>query len=90
VLTKENLDRLRGLAGIAEKRGQSLAQMAISWILRPGGVTSALIGASSVEQLDENLAAAKQTDFSDDELAAIDELAGDTEGVDLWKVSAEL
>jgi L-glyceraldehyde 3-phosphate reductase len=90
VLTKENLDRLRGLAGIAEKRGQSLAQMAISWILRPGGVTSALIGASSVEQLDENLAAAQQTDFTDDELAAIDEFAGDAEGVDLWKVSAEL
>jgi L-glyceraldehyde 3-phosphate reductase len=90
VLTPENLERLRGLADIARQRGQSLAQMAISWILRPGGVTSALIGASSTQQLDENLAAAAQTDFTDDELAAIDRLAGDTEGVDIWKVSADL
>ena len=90
VLTEDNLARLRGLADVAEQRGQSLAQMAISWVLRPGGVTSALIGASSVEQLDENLAAAAQTDFSDEEVARIDELAGDTEGVDLWKVSADL
>lgn len=90
VLTDDNLERLRGLAGIAEQRGQSLAQLAISWVLRPGGVTSALIGASSTRQLDENLAAAAQTDFTDDELAAIDEFAGDAEGVDLWKGSADL
>jgi len=90
VLTPENLDRLRGLAGIAEQRGQSLAQLAISWILRPGGVTSALIGASSTAQLDENLAAAARTDFTDDELAAIDRFAGDADGVDIWKVSADL
>ncbi|MEH3034623.1 MAG: aldo/keto reductase [Aeromicrobium erythreum] len=90
VLTDDNLRRLRGLADIAKERGQSLAQMAISWVLRPGGVTSALIGASSTEQLDENLAAASQTDFTDEELARIDELAVSTEGVDLWKVSAEL
>ena len=90
ILTDDNLARLRGLAGIAEQRGQSLAQMAISWVLRPGGVTSALIGASSTRQLDENLSAAAQTDFTDEELAAIDEFAGDAEGVDLWKGSAEL
>ncbi|WP_456694966.1 aldo/keto reductase [Aeromicrobium sp. P5_D10] len=90
VLTSENIERLKGLADIAQQRGQSLAQLAISWILRPGGVTSALIGASSTEQLDENLAAAAKTDFTDDELAAIDRLAGDTEGVDLWRVSADL
>ncbi len=90
VLTDDNLARLRGLAGIAEQRGQSLAQLAISWVLRPGGVTSALIGASTTRQLDENLAAAAQTDFTDEELAAIDEFAGDAEGVDLWKGSAEL
>ncbi|MCD9199345.1 L-glyceraldehyde 3-phosphate reductase [Aeromicrobium wangtongii] len=90
VLTEDNLERLRGLASIAKQRGQSLAQMAISWILRPGGVTSALIGASSTQQLDENLAAAGQTDFTDEELAAIDRLAGDTEGVDIWKISADL
>jgi L-glyceraldehyde 3-phosphate reductase len=90
VLTEDNVRRLRGLADIAEQRGQSLAQMAIAWTLRPGGVTSALIGASSIEQLDENLVAAENTDFSDDELAAIDDLATDTDGVDLWKVSADL
>jgi L-glyceraldehyde 3-phosphate reductase len=90
VLTADNLERLRGLAGIASDRGQSLAQMAISWILRPGGVTSALIGASSTQQLDENLAAAGRTDFSDDELAAIDRFAGSTDGVDIWKASADL
>jgi L-glyceraldehyde 3-phosphate reductase len=64
--------------------------MAISWILRPGGVTSALIGASSTKQLDENLAAADKTDFTDEELAAIDRFAGDAQGVDLWKVTADL
>ncbi len=90
VLTKDNLQRLQGLADIAKKRKQSLAQMAISWILRPGGVTSALIGASSIKQLDENLAAAANTDFTADELAAIDTFAGDAKGVDLWKGSADL
>ena len=90
VVTPDNLERLRGLDAVARGRGQTLAQMAISWVLRPGGVTSALIGASSVEQLDENLAAAGHTEFSPEELARIDELAGTTEGVDLWKVSADL
>ena len=90
VLTDDNVERLRGLNAIAEERGQSLAQLAISWVLRPGGVTSALIGASSTEQLDENLAAADQTEFSDEHLARIDELAGTTEGVDLWKVSTDV
>ncbi|WP_375001409.1 aldo/keto reductase [Aeromicrobium sp. CTD01-1L150] len=90
VLTDANLERLRGLAAIAAERGQSLAQMAISWVLRPGGVTSALIGASSTEQLDENLAAARQSEFSDEELARIDELAGTTDGVNIWSVSSDL
>ncbi len=90
ILTEENLGRLRGLNDLAAERGQSLAQMAISWILRPGGVTSALIGASSTEQLDENLEAAARTEFSDDELARIDELAGTTEGVNPWTVSSDL
>ena len=89
-VTPENRERLRGLAAIAEERGQSLAQLAISWVLRPGGVTSALIGASSVEQLDENLEAAAKTDFSGEELARIDELAGTDAAIDLWKVSADL
>lgn len=90
VLTGDNRERLRGLASIAAERGQSLAQMALSWVLRPGGVTSALIGASSTEQLDENLAAAQQTDFGDEELARIDELAGTTDGVNIWSVSSDL
>lgn len=90
VLTEDNIARLRGLAAIAKKRDQSLAQMALSWILRPGWVTSALIGASSTAQLDENLAAADNTDFTDEELVAIDEYAGVVEGVDLWKISADL
>ena len=89
-LSEKGLQTLRGLDVIAKERGQTLAQMAIQWILRDPVVTSALIGASSVEQLDENLAAAAHVDFSTEELAAIDELATDAEGVDLWKVSADL
>ncbi|WP_293786067.1 aldo/keto reductase [uncultured Aeromicrobium sp.] len=82
-------DRLRGLADIARERGQTLAQMAISWVLRPGGVTSALIGASRPEQLDENAAAVDRTDFTDDELARIDELVGHRkdDAIDLWNTS---
>jgi L-glyceraldehyde 3-phosphate reductase len=90
VVTPDMVERLRGLNEVAERRGQSLAQLAISWVLRPGGVTSALIGASSTEQLDENLAAAAQTDFSDEELTRIDELAGTVEGVNIWDVSSDL
>ncbi|MET0928849.1 MAG: aldo/keto reductase [Aeromicrobium sp.] len=90
ILTEDNLDRLHGLADLAKERGQSLAQMALSWALRPGGVTSALIGASSTQQLDENLAAAARTEFTDEELAAIDRFAVSTDGVDIWKVSADL
>ena len=63
--------------------------MALAWVLRPGGVTSALIGVSSVEQLDENLKAAENTNFSDDELAEIDKLAGEPDGVNLWSVSSD-
>lgn len=85
----DNRERLRALAGIAKGRGQTLAQMALSWVLRPGGVTSALIGVSSVRQLDENLAAAQKTDFTDAELAEIDRVAGEA-GVNLWSVSSDL
>ncbi|MFD1860155.1 aldo/keto reductase [Aeromicrobium camelliae] len=82
-------DRLRGLAEIARDRGQSLAQMAISWVLRPGAATSALVGASRPEQLDENVAAVERTDFTDDELARIDELVGHggDDDIDLWNTS---
>jgi L-glyceraldehyde 3-phosphate reductase len=89
ILTDENRERLRGLADLAGKRGQSLAQMALAWVLRPGGVTSAVIGVSSVEQLDENLEALENTEFSDEELTEIDRLAGEPDGVNLWTVSSE-
>ncbi|WP_130012039.1 aldo/keto reductase [Serinicoccus sediminis] len=90
VLTDSNRERLRGLAKIAEGRGQSLAQMALSWAIRPGGVTSTLIGVSSIEQLEDNLAAARRTDFTDEELTEIDRLSGHTEGVDIWAPSAQI
>ena len=85
----DNRQRLGGLAGIAKDRGQTLAQMALSWVLRPGGVTSALIGVSSVAQLDENLAAAQNIDFTADELSEIDRFAGEA-GVNLWAPSSEV
>jgi L-glyceraldehyde 3-phosphate reductase len=87
-LSEENLARVSGLNDIALARGQSLAQMALSWVLRDQRVTSALIGASSVAQLEENLAAAGQADFSESELAAIDRYA--TEGhLNIWAASSE-
>jgi L-glyceraldehyde 3-phosphate reductase len=74
VLTGERLDQVRRLNAIAQERGQSLAQMALSWILRRPEVTSVLIGASKVEQIEENIAALQNPYFSDDELKAIDEI----------------
>jgi len=82
-LTEENLGHVRALAEVAAARGQSLAQMAISWTLRDPRVTSALLGASSVAQLDENLAALQTLDFDSGELARIDEHAIDA-GVNIW------
>jgi len=72
---EKNHSRIVALNAIAEGRGQSLAQMAIAWVLRLPEVTSALLGASSVRQLDENLAALKHLEFSDSELTAIDQIA---------------
>lgn len=83
MLSEENLARVRALNGIASERGQSLAQMAIAWTLRDPRVTSALIGASSVRQLEDSLGALERLDFSDEELGAIDEHAVDS-GIDLW------
>ncbi|WP_420178592.1 L-glyceraldehyde 3-phosphate reductase [Paenarthrobacter sp. TA1.8] len=86
-LTEDKLDRVRGLNAIAEGRGQTLAQMAIAWILRdqPKGspVTSALIGASSVGQLEDTLSAINNLKFTTDELAAIDEFAVESD-INLW------
>ena len=87
-LTEQNLARVRALAEIARGRGQSLAQLAIAWTLRDERVTSALIGASSVEQLEQNVAALDRLDFSDDELAEIDGHAVDC-GINLWAESSE-
>lgn len=89
LLSDENLARIRALDAIARRRGQTLAQMAIAWVLRDPRVTSALIGARTVEQLDNSLDAVNRLDFSSEELAEIDTHA--TEGaVDLWKVSSTL
>ena len=88
-LSDENVERIRGLNGIAEERGQSLAQMAIAWVLRDPRVTSALIGARTVEQLEDSLAALQRLDFSADELARIEGFAGEA-GIDLWKKSSSI
>ncbi|NJP67560.1 L-glyceraldehyde 3-phosphate reductase [Streptomyces spiramenti] len=84
LLTEELVGRLRGLNAIAERRGQSLAQMALTWVLRDPRMTSALIGASSVRQLEQNVAALDAAPLSDEELADIDELAVSTSGVNIW------
>ncbi|NII55452.1 L-glyceraldehyde 3-phosphate reductase [Luteibacter sp. SG786] len=88
-LNETNLARVRALNAIAERRGQTLAQMAIAWVLRDPRVTSALIGARTVAQLDDSLGALRGLTFSTEELAEIDRYANDG-GTDLWKVSAEL
>ena len=87
-LRDENLRKVRGLNAIAEKRGQTLAQMALAWVLRDPRVTSVLIGASSVRQLEENVAALDRLGFSDEELAEIDRYATDA-GVNIWARSSE-
>ncbi|MBO0708410.1 MAG: L-glyceraldehyde 3-phosphate reductase, partial [Candidatus Dormibacteraeota bacterium] len=86
MISEENLQRVRGLNQIAHGRGQTLAQMAIAWTLRDERVTSALIGASSVAQLDQNLGALDNLLFSDEELREIDRFAVDS-GIDLWAQS---
>ena len=86
-LTDQNLEHVRALNEIAKQRGQSLAQMALAWVLRDERVTSALVGASSVRQLDNSLDALSNLEFSDEELAAIDEHAVDF-GINIWKESS--
>jgi L-glyceraldehyde 3-phosphate reductase len=89
MLSEENIQRIRELAAIAEARGQSLAQMAIAWVLRRPEITSALVGARSVEQLDDSLDALANLDFSADELAAIDRYALEGD-VDLWRAQSRV
>ena len=87
-LSEANLQRVRELNDIARGRGQSLAQMAIAWVLRDRRVTSALIGARNVEQLENSLDAVKHLQFTDAELAEIDRHATEG-GIDLWKGARE-
>jgi L-glyceraldehyde 3-phosphate reductase len=87
MLTDENLDRIRALNEIAAGRGQSLAQLALAWTLRDSRMTSTLIGASSVRQLDDNLGALDNLEFTDSELAEIDKHAVES-GINLWARSS--
>src|SRR5207248_7091341 len=87
MLSQENLARVRALNDIAQRRGQSLAQMAIAWVLRDPRVTSALIGASSVEQLEQNVAALDRVDFDAGELEEIDRYAVDG-SINIWAASS--
>ncbi|MGY1642282.1 L-glyceraldehyde 3-phosphate reductase [Geodermatophilus sp. SYSU D00703] len=84
LLTEEALGHVRALNEIAQGRGQGLAQMALAWALRDPRVTTVLIGASSVDQLEQNVGALDQLSFSDEELGAIDEHAVDA-GIDIWQ-----
>jgi len=87
LVTDETLAKIRALDGIAAQRGQTLAQMALAWTLRDPRMTSTLIGASSVAQLDENVAVLARLDFSTDELAEIDRYATES-GINLWAASS--
>jgi L-glyceraldehyde 3-phosphate reductase len=87
-LSEDNLRRVRALDEIAKGRGQSLAQMAIAWVLRDRRITSALIGARNVTQLDNSLDALKQLEFTTAELLEINRYAQDA-GIDLWKDARE-
>ncbi|MCI1962723.1 MAG: L-glyceraldehyde 3-phosphate reductase [Ancrocorticia sp.] len=84
LLNEKNLSNIRALNGIAARRGQTLAQMAIAWVLRDDRVTSALVGASSVKQLEDSVGAVSHMDFSDAELREIDHYAVDG-GINLWQ-----
>ncbi|HLY94251.1 MAG TPA: L-glyceraldehyde 3-phosphate reductase [Gaiellaceae bacterium] len=87
LLTEDALGHIGALNEIARERGQSLAQMALAWALRDPRVTSALVGASSIEQLEENIGALDRLDFTAEELAAVDRHAVDG-GINLWAASS--
>jgi L-glyceraldehyde 3-phosphate reductase len=89
LITEETLGKIRALNEIAAARGQSLAQMALAWVLRDERMTSALIGASSVEQLESNVAALERLDFMDEELAEIERYATES-GLNLWAASSRV
>ena len=87
MLTEDRLARVRALNDVAARRGQSLAQLALAWALRDGRMTSLVIGASSVGQLEDNVAALDQLELSDDELAEIDRHAVEA-GINIWSESS--
>jgi L-glyceraldehyde 3-phosphate reductase len=88
LITDETREKLRALNEIAARRGQSLAQLALAWTLRDPRITSTLVGASSVEQLEANVAALDRLDLSEDELAEIDRYATES-GINIWAASSE-
>ncbi len=88
MLTEQNLTHIRALNALAEQRGQSLAQLALAWCLRDERITSVLLGASSVAQLEDNVRALEHLEFSTEELAAIDGYAVDG-GINLWQASSD-
>jgi L-glyceraldehyde 3-phosphate reductase len=88
LITSENLARVRALNEIAQRRGQTLAQLAIAWVLRDPRVTSALVGASSVAQLEDTVSALQNADFDEAELAEIDEYAVDG-ALNIWAQSSD-
>ena len=87
-ISEATLASIRGLNTIAEKRGQTLAQMALAWVLREGGITTALIGASRSSQIIDCAGVTQNMDFTTDELAEIDQFAKDA-GINLWEQSSE-
>ena len=87
MITEDRLERIRALNEIASRRGQSLAQMAIAWVLRDERVTSALLGASSVPQLEQNVAALDRLEFNEVELREIDRYAAEGR-INIWSASS--
>ena len=87
LLTDETLAKIRALNDLAARRGQTLAQMALAWTLRDPRVTSTLVGASSVAQLEANVGALDNLDFTDEELAEIDRYATESE-INIWSASS--
>jgi L-glyceraldehyde 3-phosphate reductase len=88
LLTEKNLSNIRNLNKIAQSRGQSLAQMALAWNLRHPQVTSVLVGTSSIHQIEQNVEALKNLDFSSEELKEIDKFAIEGD-INLWAASSE-
>jgi L-glyceraldehyde 3-phosphate reductase len=88
LLSAQTLEKVRALNEVAKRRGQTLAQLALAWTLRDPRVTSALIGASSVEQLEANVASLDRLDFAAEELAEIDRHATES-GINIWAASSE-